>query len=168
MRQKTFGYDVHIPMGRAHSTGKMRLEPLFNFPKIHNISFHHVFWKVSNCWLTKDLHLSYVIDVFLHFFRWLLPFQRKIIFLQWKIVSRTNTIPYPLHPPQTIANLALTTSLINMALKNALVGNFDNICQKGFFRTLLLMLFHDWAFVTTWLVHLDTNTTLCHVKIKST
>lgn len=126
MHQRTFGYDFHIPMGRAHSTGKVRLEPLFSFPKLHNISFHHVLWKVSNCWLTKDLHLSYVIDV-LFYFILLLHFQKIYIFVQWKIVNTIETIPYPLHPLQSIANLALTISLTNMALRNAFVG------QKHFF-----------------------------------
>jgi hypothetical protein len=100
-------------------------------PNYITFLFIMYFWKVSNCWLTKDLHLSYWC-IFM-FFLWLLHFQKKIIFVQWKIVSTINTIPYPLHPPQTIANLALTTSLTNMALKNTFVGNFDNICQKDFF-----------------------------------
>jgi hypothetical protein len=50
--------------------------------------------------------------------------------------NRHNSLSTP--PPQTIANLALTTSLTNVALRNAFVSNFDNICHKSFFGDIVI------------------------------
>jgi len=167
LHQRSFGYDVHIPMGRAHSTCKVRLEPLFSFPKLHNISFHHLLWKVSNCWLTKDLHFSYVIDVFFYFFFYYYISKKNYFCTMKNSEHNRHNCLSTLYTLQTIANLALTTSLINVALRNAFVGNFDNICQKGFFGAIVINVI-TWLSIYHNIVHLDTNTTLCHVKIQST
>jgi hypothetical protein len=115
------------------------------------------------------IYIYLMLLMYFYFIFLTITFPKKNYFCTMKNSehNRHNSLSTP--PLQTIANLALTTSLTNVALRNAFVGNFDNICQKGFFLgTLLLMLLHDWASTMIWLVHLDTNTTLCHVKIKST
>jgi hypothetical protein len=81
----------------------------------------------------RRIYTYLMLLMYFYIFSLIITFPKKIIFVQWKKVSTIDTIPNPLHPPQTIANLALTTSLTNMALRNVFVGNFDNICQKGFF-----------------------------------
>jgi hypothetical protein len=88
----TFPWEEHTQQARWD------WEPLFSFPKLHNISFHHVLWKVFNCWLTKDLHLSYVIDV-LFYFIFTTTFPKNIYFCTMKNSehNRDNSLSTP--PP---------------------------------------------------------------------